>query len=173
MKTMHTIAGTLAGSMILTSLVFAAGNAVAQSAAAVKEDQVQTKADDSALARERAQRRIDQKALEADTRSGRMSAESRDEERIYKDRQAITGEKSDLAGDKPGSLQERSDRNAVQREQANLKADTNTWAADARSGKMAAESTDAEKIYKDQQAIKGEKSTITSDRAKLNGDRKN
>jgi cell division protein FtsL len=173
MKTMHTIAGTLAGSMILTSLVFAAGNAVAQSAAAVKEDQVQTKADDSALARERARLRVDERTLGADTRSGRTAAESPDEDKVYKDRQAIKGEKSDLAGDKPGSLQERSDRNAVQREQANLKADTNTWAADARSGKMAAESTDAEKIYKDQQAIKGEKSAITSDRAKLNGDRKN
>src|ERR1700712_5645078 len=72
MKTTQVIAGALAGSMILTSLGFAAGNAVAQSTGAVKEDQAQTKADDSALARERAQRQVDEKTLRADTRSGRM-----------------------------------------------------------------------------------------------------
>ena len=108
MKT-QLFAGALAGSMILASLVFAAGNAVVQSTAAVKEDQAQTKADASALARERAQLKVDEKTLRADTRSGRMAAESPDEEKLYRDRQAIKGEEKDLARDKPGSLQRKAD----------------------------------------------------------------
>ncbi|MEA3155504.1 MAG: hypothetical protein QOK44_3093, partial [Betaproteobacteria bacterium] len=116
MKTKQLIAGTLAGSMILTSLGFAAGNAFAQSTTAVKEDQAQSKADDSGVARERARLQVDQKTLGADTRSGKMAAESPDSEKVYRDRQAIRGEKKDIAGDKAGSLQEQSDRTALQRE---------------------------------------------------------
>jgi hypothetical protein len=173
MKTTQVIAGALAGSMILTSLGFAAGNAVAQSTGAVKEDQAQTKADDSALARERAQRQVDEKTLRADTRSGRMAAESPDEENVYKDRQAIRGEDKDIAGDKPGSLQRKSDTAALRREDENANADAQKWAADTDSGRMAAESTDAEKVYRDQQAIRGQENAITADRAKLKADRKN
>jgi hypothetical protein len=172
MKTTHLIAGTLAGSMILASLGFAAGNAFAQSTAAVKEDQAQSKADGSALARDRARLRSDETTLGTDIRSGRMAAESRDEEKVYKDRQAIRGEKKDLAGDKPGSLQRKSDATALRRENENLKADANTWAADARSGRMAAESADAEKVYRDQQGIKGQETAITADRADLKSDQK-
>ena len=36
---------------------------------------------------------------------------------------------------------------------------------------MAAESKDAEKVYKDQQAVKGEKKDIAADTAKLKADR--
>jgi len=168
MKTTQVIAGALAGSMFLTSLSFAA-----QSTGAVREDQAQTKADASALARERARLRLDDKTLGADTNSGRMAAESPDGEKVYKDRQAIRGEKNDIARDKPGSLQERSDKSALQREEETLKADANTWAADAKSGRMAAESADAEKVYREQQAIKGQQNAIGADRRKLNADRKN
>jgi hypothetical protein len=48
-----------------------------------------------------------------------------------------------------------------------LEADTAKLKADSASGRMAAESKDAEKNYKDQQAIKGEKTDIASDKAKL------
>jgi hypothetical protein len=172
MKTTQVIAGALAGSIILTSFGFAAVNAAAQSTA-VKEDQAQTKADASALARERAQLQVDEKTLRADTRSGRMAAESPDEENIYKDRQAIRGEKTDVAGDKPGSLQRKSDRTALQREDESSNADAQKWAADTTSGRMSAESTDAEKVYRDQQAIRGQENAITADRGKLKADQKN
>jgi hypothetical protein len=173
MKTTQLIAGALAGSMMLTALGFAAGNALAQSSAAVREDQAQSKADTSARARERAQLRLDEKTLGADINSGKMAAESDDSEKVYKDRQTINSQRKDLARDKPGSLQEKSDRSALQREQETLKSDANAWAADAKSGKMAAESTDAEKIYRDQQAIKGQGNAIAADRRKLNADRNN
>jgi hypothetical protein len=100
MKTKQLIAGALAGSMILTSLGFAAGNVLAQPTAAVKEDQAQSKADESALARERARLRADEKTLRADTESGKMAAESPDGEKVYKDRRAIKGEANDITTDR-------------------------------------------------------------------------
>ena len=44
-----------------------------------------------------------------------MAAESKDAERVYKDQQAIKGEKKDIAADKPGSLQMKSDKAALQK----------------------------------------------------------
>src|SRR5438105_11206424 len=99
-----------------------------------------------------------------------MAAESPDEEKIYKDRQAVSGEDKDIAGDTARSLQRNSDTTSLRRENENAKADAATWAADARSGRMAAESTDAENVYKDQQAITGQENAITADRAKLKAD---
>jgi hypothetical protein len=170
--TQKVIAGALAGAIILVSFGFAAVNAAAQSTA-VKEDQAQTKADDSALARERAQLQVDEKTLRTDTRSGRMTAESPDSENVYKDRQAIRGENKDIAGDRPGSLQRKSDRTALQREDESSNADAQKWAADTTSGRMSAESTDAEKVYRDQRAIRGQENAITADRGKLKADQKN
>jgi cobalamin biosynthesis protein CbiG len=173
MKTTQVIAGALAGSMILTSLVFAAGNAVAQAAAAINEDQGQTKADASALARERVQLQLDEQTLRRDTRSGRMAAESPDEEKIYRDRQAVSGARKDVAGDEPDSLQRKSDTTTLRRENEISNADARRWAADSDSGRMAAESPDAEKVYRDQQAVKRQENAIATDRARLKADQKN
>jgi hypothetical protein len=173
MKTTQLIAGTLAGSMIFASLVFGASNAVAQSSAAANEDQAQRKADTSALSREKAQLKLDEKTLRSDTRSGRMAAESPDEEKIYRDRQAVSGARKDVAGDKPGSLQSESDTASLRRENEISNADARRWAADSKSGRMAAESPDAEKVYRDQQTVEGEENAIATDRARLKADQKN
>ena len=170
MKTTQLIAGALAGSMMLTSLGFAAHDAVAQSTAAVRPDRAQTKADTAAIARERAQLRLDEKTLGADINSGKMAAESDDSEKVYKDRQTINSQRKDLARDKPGSLQQKSDRSALRRENENFNADAQKWATDARSGRMAAESRDAEKVYRDQQAIKGQEKASAVDRRKPGAD---
>ena len=173
MKTTKPIAGAVLSALILTSLGLVVYKAVGESPVVASENQTQTKADESALARERAQLRSDQTTLGADSRSGRLAAESPDEQKVYEDRQAIKGEKADIARDEPGSLQQRSDRAALQREQTKLKADANTWAADTRAGRMAAESADAESVYRDQQAIKGQENALAADRATSNTDRKN
>ena len=38
--------------------------------------------------------------MKADTKEGKMAAESKDAERVYKDQQNVKGEKKDIAGDK-------------------------------------------------------------------------
>lgn len=68
--------------------------------AAIREDKAQMSADQAALAQERAQLKADQKALKADTRSGRMAAESPDAERVYQDQRAIKGQENAIANDK-------------------------------------------------------------------------
>ena len=79
---------------------------------AVKEDKAQMKADESALKREKAQMKSDQKTLKADTKEGKMAAESKDADKVYKDKRDIKGEKKDIAGDTAGSLQMKSDKAA-------------------------------------------------------------
>jgi hypothetical protein len=44
--------------------------------------------------------------------------------------------------------------------------------ADKKEGKMAAESKDAEKVYKDKQAVKGQQKDIAADKANLKADQK-
>ena len=44
--------------------------------------------------------------------------------------------------------------------------------ADAKAGKMSAESKDSAKIYSDKQAVKGESGAVAADRAKLKTDEK-
>ena len=53
-----------------------------------------------------------------------------------------------------------------------LKADEAKEKADRAAGRMAAQSPDGERIYKDQQAIKGEKKDIVADAAKMKADQR-
>jgi hypothetical protein len=102
-----------------------------------------------------------------------MAAESPDEEKIYRDRQAVSGARKDVAGDEPDSLQRKSDTTTLRRENEISNADARRWAADSDSGRMAAESPDAEKVYRDQQAVKRQENAIATDRARLKADQKN
>jgi uncharacterized membrane protein YkoI len=171
MKTKQLLAGALAGTVALAPLAFAAGATPAQLSAAVKEDRAQLKADDSALARDEARLRADQDTLRADTRSGRMSAMSDDAEKIYKDRQYVEGQEKDIARDNPGSLQMKSDREALRSEERRLAFDQTTQRSDARAGRMSAMSDDGERVYRDRQAVKAEERQILADRAKLTADK--
>ncbi len=143
-----------------------------QPSPAVKEDQAQLKSDKAALHRQIKRLEADEARLKSDTASGKMSAESKDAYEVYQARQAIKGEKKDIAADKAASLQMRSDKTALHRQIKRLEAAEARPKADTEEGKMAAESKDAEKVYKDQQAIKGEKKDIAANKAKLNADQK-
>lgn len=170
MKTKHFLAA-LAGTVALGPLAFAAAATPVQLPAAVKEDSTQLKADENALARDKTQLRADRDTLRADTLSGRMSAMSEDSEKIYKDRQYIEGQEKDIARDKPGSLQMKADREALQLENRQLAFDQMTQRADAGAGRMAAVSDDGERVYRDRQAVNAEEKQILADRDKLGADR--
>jgi uncharacterized membrane protein YkoI len=172
MKTKQLLAGALAGTVVLSPLAFAAGATPAQSSAAIKEDQVQLKANERALTIEEALLRGDRDTLKADLQSGRMSAMSEDSEQLYKDQQYIKGEQKDIARDKPGSPQMKSDQQALRREETQLASDQMTQRADARAGRMSAVSDDGERVYRDQQAIKAQEKQILAYRAKLSSDQK-
>lgn len=79
---------------------------------------------------------------------------------------AIKGEKKDIAADKQASLQMQSDKAALQRQIKRLEVAEARLKAGTKEGKMAAESKDAENVYKDKQAIKGEKKDIATDQKK-------
>ncbi|MBS0389773.1 MAG: hypothetical protein JSR23_01265 [Proteobacteria bacterium] len=132
-----------------------------------QEDAAQLKADEASLARERAQDAKDVKALKADKAEGKMSAESKDSMRVYRDKQSIRGEKKDMAADRKGSLQGKEDKTELKQDKARLKADAHRQQRDNKHGRMAATSPDAEKVYQDQQAIKGQEKAIAEDKAKL------
>ncbi len=132
-----------------------------------QEAAAQLKADEAALARERGQLTRDARQLKADKAEGRMAAESKDSMRVYQDRQAIQGEKKDIATDGKGSLQRKEDKAALTQDEARLKADARRQQHDDRHGRMAATSPDAEKVYQDRQAIKGQEKAIADDQARL------
>jgi hypothetical protein len=134
---------------------------------AVKQEQVQLQEDKAELQRDELQLTADLKRLKADSKEGRMAAESKDDKIIYDDRQFIDGEIKDIAADRPGSLQKESDMAALKSEKEKLRTDVGTLKADTKSGWIAAESKDAEKVYQDRQAIKGEKMDIVADMRKL------
>ncbi len=156
---------------VAAAVAFATGTAFAQSLA-VKEDAAQLKSDKAALQRQIKRLKADDARLKSDTASGRMSAESKDAYEVYKSQQAIEGEKKDIAADTPASLQMNSDKAALQRQIKRLAAAEARLKSDTMSGKMAAESKDAEKIYKDRQAITAEGTQIAADKAKLKADQK-
>lgn len=158
---------------IAAIFVFSPVAAIAQSSPAVKEDKAQLKTDESALHREQKRLKSDRSTMKSDRMEGKMAAESKDAERVYKDRQGIKGEYKDISADKPGSPQMKADKSALQREEKQLNTAESRMKADKAEGKMAAESRDAEKVYKDSQAIKGERKDIAADKAKLGSDRKN
>lgn len=99
MRKAQVIAGMLAGAMMLSSLGFTAGHALARSPLAAREDQAQLKADRQALAREQAQLRKDEQTFRSDKLSGKMAAESPDSYRVYKDEQAIKAQEKAIGAD--------------------------------------------------------------------------
>lgn len=158
---------------LAAAFAFAAVTATARPSLAVKEDAAQLKSDKAALERQIKRLDADEARLKSDTASGRMSAESKDAYEVYQDRQAVKGEKKDIAVDKVASLQMKSDKAALHRQIKRLEAAEARLKADKAEGKMAAESKDSERVYKDQQAIKGEKKDIAADTTELNADQKN
>jgi len=155
--------------LISAVFAFSAVTASAHSSLSAK-DRAQLAADNASLQREITRLDADETGLKADTASGRMSTESKDSFAVYRDQQYVSGEKKDIASDKPGTMQMKSDKAALQRETGQLKLAEATLKADTREGKMAAESPDAEKVYRDRQAIIGELKDIDADKANLKAD---
>lgn len=152
---------------LAATFALTAGPAVAGPSIARQEAQLQLKADQAGQASEQLKLKADEQTLKADTRSGRMAAESPDAEKVYRDQMYLKGEKKDLAADKSGSLQMKEDKTALASDRQQLKMDRTMLAADTRSGKMAAESKDADAVYNDHQYLRGEKKDIAADKAKL------
>jgi hypothetical protein len=157
---------------MVVATALGSGVAMAAQSLTAKEDAAQLSADRAALQRQLKRLDADEARLKADTKSGRMSAESKDAMAVYHDQRFIQGEKADIAKDKTGSLQINVDRKALKRQIHKLEMDEARLKADNKSGKMAATSPDAEKIYRDQQAVSGEKKAISADEARLKADQK-
>jgi hypothetical protein len=150
----------------------AAVTAVAQPAPAVREDAAQLTSDKASLERQIKRLEADEANLKSDTASGRMSAESKDALKVYTDKHAVKGEKKDMIADKSGSLQMQEDKAALQRALKRLNSEEASLKTDTASGRMSAESKDAEKVYKDRQAGQGEKKDIAADKSKVQADQK-
>jgi hypothetical protein len=158
--------------IVAAAFAFGAATAHAQSSMTVKEDALQLKADKDALHRQIKRLEADEAMLKADTASGRMSAESKDAYEVYQAKEAIKGEKKDIVADKRASLQMKEDKAALHRQIKRLEVAEARLKADTKEGKMAAESRDAEQVYRDRQALRGEKAAIAADKAKLIADEK-
>ena len=152
---------------IAMAFVFASVAISAQPSLAVKENQAQLKVDKAALQRLIKRLDADEARMKADKAEGKMSAESKDAYEVYRAKQATKGEEKDIAADKTASLQMKADKAALKRQIKRLEAAEARMKADKAEGKMAAESKDSEKVYKDQQAVKGEKKDIAADKANL------
>lgn len=159
-------------SAVAAAFAFAAVTATAQPSPAVREDTAQMTLDKAALQRQITRLDADEARLKADTASGKMSAESKDAFAVYQAKEAIKGENHTIATDKAASLQMTSDKAALQRQLKRLDLAEARLKSDTASGRMAAESKDAERVYKDQQALKGEKKDIAADASKLIADQK-
>jgi hypothetical protein len=138
----------------------------------MREDQAQLAADKAALTRQIRRMEADEARLKADSASGRMSAESKDAYEVYTARQAVAGEKKDIASDKAASLQMKADKEGLQRQLKRLELAEARLKADTREGRMAAESKDAERVYQDKQAVKAESKQVAADKEKVKEDRK-
>lgn len=136
-----------------------------------QEDHAQLKADQAALQGERAQLKSDTATLRAGKAKGQMAAESRDTLRIHNDRQDIRSKTKDLAADTARPQRRQADRAELTADQAKLKTDQRQRHFDKLHGRMAATSPDAEKVYRDQQAIRGQEKAIASDQASLRATR--
>jgi hypothetical protein len=156
---------------LAAAFAFVAVAAFAQPVA-VKEDAAQLKADKAVLQRQLKRLESDEATLKSDMASGKMTAESKDAYAVYTGKHAIRGEERDIAADKKASLQMKADKAALHRQIKRLEVAEARLKADTKEGKMAAESKDAEKVYKDQQAMKGEKKDIADDTTKLKTDQK-
>ena len=166
MKFIYTIGATL---VALASL---SGNAIAQGSAAAKEDTAQLQSDKAALKRQISRLEADEARLKSDTASGRMSAESRDAYQVYTGKQAIEGTKKVIAVDKESSMQMKSDKAALHRQIKRLDIAEERLKSDTDAGKMASMSKDSEKVFKDKQAVGGEKKAVATDSMKIKADMK-
>jgi hypothetical protein len=138
----------------------------------VTEAKAQLKADEAALSAEERQWKADEAKSRADRTAGRLAGISPDARKVYEDQEAINAESKVIAADKPGTLQMKADRAALRIEEKLLVADKATLRADKAEGKMAAQSEDSERVYRDLQSINGEKRDIADDRARLKAARK-
>jgi len=86
------------------------------------------------------------------------------------ERAQLTTDTQARKADQPGSPQRRMDRADRMQEQAKLHVDEQQLKRDRRHGRMAATSPDGEKIYVDQQAIKGQEQAIADDTARVKAD---
>jgi hypothetical protein len=166
MKLIYKIGATL------VALASVSGNAIAQGVSAAKEDAAQLQSDKAALQRQINRLDADEARLKSDTASGRMSAESKDAYQIYTGKQAIEGRKKDLAADKKGSMQMKLDKAALQRQMKRLDVAEARLKGDTDAGKMASMSKDSEKVFKDKQAVQGEKKAIGTDSMNIKADKK-
>ena len=160
--------GPYAGAAHAMAPASTAATAAAPTAATVKEEKAQLKADESALLAKQRQWKADEAKYKADKAAGRLAGISPDALKVYKDQQAINGESKDLAADKRGSLQMKMDKAALTHEEKQLAADKAALRKDRLEGKMAAQSADAEKAYKDLQFINGERKEISAERLIVN-----
>jgi hypothetical protein len=167
MKLIYKISG-----VTLIALASVSGNAMAQGFSAAKEDAAQLQSDKAALQRQLNRLDADEARLKSDTASGRMSAESKDAYQVYTGKQAIEGRKKDLAADKKGSMQMKADKAALQRQIKRLDVAEARLKGDTEAGKMTSMSKDSEKVFKDRQAVEGEKKAMATDSLKIKADKK-
>lgn len=161
----------------ISSLAFASALSLASLAAwaqtsAAVQDKAQLKADQTALTQDKAAAAKDEAALKMDKSDGRMAGQSRDSMRVFTDKQDIKGLKKDLASEHKPSLQRKADRSNLRHEKAKLAHDQAAMKSDSKRGLMAATSPAGEKVFRDKQAIKGEKKDIAADKAELARDAK-
>lgn len=152
---------------VFVALAYSTLAATAQPSIDAKEDAMQLKSDKASLQRQVKRLDADEARLKADTAAGRMSAESKDAFAIYQSRKAVTGEKSQIGIDQEGSLQMKSDKDALQRQIKRLELAEARLKADTGEGKMAAESRDGEKVLKDKESVTAEKKAIATDKSNM------
>lgn len=138
----------------------------------VQERRVQLKADQVSLAAEKSQFVKDQVALNYDRAHDIMLADSPDSMRVYRDEKAINGAKKDLTVDPLHSKQMRTDQAYLKSEESKLNTAQHELKRDANAGRMSATSPDAEKVYQDKLAIRGQKMALATDKTQLRTDLK-
>jgi BioD-like phosphotransacetylase family protein len=132
---------------IVVAVASVCGSAIAQGFSEAKEDAAQLQSDKAALQRQLNRLEADEARLKSDAASGRMSSESKDAYQVYTGKQAIEGTRKDLAADKAGSMQMKSDKAALQRQIKRLDAAEARLKGDTDAGKMASMSKDSEKVF--------------------------
>ena len=140
--------------------------------AAGEAGSLQMKSDKATLQRALTRLEADEAKLKADKASGKMAAESKDSIKVYQARQAVKGGKENVDDADAASMQMASDKAALQRQLKRLELAEARLTADKAAGKMAAESKDSIKVYRDEQNIKATTKQIAADKADLKADQK-
>ena len=99
-----------------------------------------------------------------------MSAESEDAFAVYQSRKSVTGESRQLGIDQEGSLQMKSDKDALRRRFKRLELAEARLKADTSEGKMAAESREGEKVFRDKVGVNGEKKATAIEKSNMKAD---